>query len=673
MAQDYNHKRTGAFFDAGGAGYNVCNPLFGAVGDGATDDRAAFALCDATPGPCFFPNRVHDDPANDEPGIYVFDSNITLTNSWRPVAGAMLQPASGIVITIDGAFEADAVQCFDESQGGSVVLGSNAKVSEIKPEWWGLPRIGTFADGDATPSVARGHLFQTANTAATVITNLDGGFDGQRVLIKLDANTTVQHNADIVLAVGSDISAAANKILALVRMGGVWYQEGFSSSISGGGNPPGGSGTAYFQDWSLVTTGAHAPDIAKFESFLDASNENWEFRVRASVDPETSGKVLQNEGSGGASRSCVFTQVPPTPTADVLVKVRAEAMHSANGGMGCMVRMSVDSDGVSVNGWGARLHGAVVGGARVFSLWKYVHGAVTTFPELDASADWANATWMYIRLHIDSLSVKARYWADGDPEPTIWQVEAQHDTELQTGWVGVYADQPSVAFEKFAFISVETNGGFAPMTGTPVAVTIPTPAITTPAHGPFDFESETLGNQPAGWTERGNTANVNWLAADDAGNMVINSVKTAGGASYLDLDAMSDAATTQEILAKMRQSALAANGSGLAVRINNDGRAYCLEMNTAQISIVEFSAGTPPVFVGTLVAATMILTAATWYWLRFRIEGTRMLIKAWEIDEPEPKSYFREITDATIAAGSAGLYHFPNNTTEYDDVSIATA
>lgn len=635
----------------------------GATGDGSTDDRAALATTDAA-----------HDAVDLAPGTYRVGTDVNFAAAWHMHAGAVIRPDSSVDVVFDGAFEADPVQVFDESFGGTVSFGASAALREIFPEWWGLPRVGTFTAADTTPSVARGHLFQAAVTpGVTVITDFDDGYDGQRILVKLNATTTVQHNSNIVLAIGSDISAAADKILALVNFGGVWYQEGFATAIGSGGTPPpsGGSGTAYFQDYSLATVGGHAPDMAKFVGFLNP-DEDYELRVRASADPGANGQTLKNEGNGGASRSWVFTQVPPTPTADVAVKCKAQTMHGNNAGMGCMVRMSVDADGISVNGWGARLHGGVSDGLRKFSMWKYVHGSVVVFSEIDASADWADDTWMWIRMHVDSLSVKARYWADGDPEPSSWTFETQHDVDIQTGWVGVYADQPAVE-EEFALISVETNGGFAALTGTPVAVTPATPTITSPAFGPFDWEGETIGVQPSGWTERGNTANVNWLPADDAGNMVINSVKTSGGASFLDLDAMSNASTVQEILGKVRQSSDPADGSGLALRLSDTGAAYCAAISAASVSIEEFSAGTPPVFVATIAENSFLHTATSWYWIRFRADGTTLMLKVWEVDEPEPKTWIRTATDGTLTAGSAGLYHLPNNTTEYDDVSIATA
>ncbi len=52
--------------------------------------------------------------------------------------------------------------------------------------------VQTFTDADATPSVAAGTVFKTANTGATTITALDGGSNGQFIYILInDANTTI--------------------------------------------------------------------------------------------------------------------------------------------------------------------------------------------------------------------------------------------------------------------------------------------------------------------------------------------------------------------------------------------------------------------------------------------------------------------------------------------------
>jgi len=67
----------------------------------------------------------------------------------------------------------------------------------------------TFADGDATPDVSgqpEYGNFKTANTGATIITDFDSpNADGQYInVLIMDVNTTIQHNANIVLQGGID-------------------------------------------------------------------------------------------------------------------------------------------------------------------------------------------------------------------------------------------------------------------------------------------------------------------------------------------------------------------------------------------------------------------------------------------------------------------------------------
>ena len=85
-------------------------------------------------------------------------------------------------------------------------------------------RTTTFADADAAPSVSGGNLFKTANTGATTITQFDDGVDGQVIRILIDANTTIQNNANIKNRSGANVTGAANITESYVRISGAWYQ-----------------------------------------------------------------------------------------------------------------------------------------------------------------------------------------------------------------------------------------------------------------------------------------------------------------------------------------------------------------------------------------------------------------------------------------------------------------
>lgn len=86
--------------------------------------------------------------------------------------------------------------------------------------------VESFTDADATPSVATGQVaYQTANTGATTITDFDDGYEGQTILVVLDANTTVDMsaNSNIRGNTGSDFAAAANDAIRCTLVGTTWY------------------------------------------------------------------------------------------------------------------------------------------------------------------------------------------------------------------------------------------------------------------------------------------------------------------------------------------------------------------------------------------------------------------------------------------------------------------
>ena len=80
----------------------------------------------------------------------------------------------------------------------------------------------TFADQDATPSVARGELFLTANTIATTITGFDDISIGDSWTVRInDGNTTIDCSASSILCnAGVDITADDEDALMCVSMDG---------------------------------------------------------------------------------------------------------------------------------------------------------------------------------------------------------------------------------------------------------------------------------------------------------------------------------------------------------------------------------------------------------------------------------------------------------------------
>lgn len=93
----------------------------------------------------------------------------------------------------------------------------------------------TFANGATTPAVSGGNCFSCNNGSPTTITNFtnDGsaaGVSGQVIVVRMDANTTIQHNSNIHCPGTADIVGAANKVAIFANFGGAWYCTGLSAN-----------------------------------------------------------------------------------------------------------------------------------------------------------------------------------------------------------------------------------------------------------------------------------------------------------------------------------------------------------------------------------------------------------------------------------------------------------
>lgn len=85
--------------------------------------------------------------------------------------------------------------------------------------------VDTFTDGDTTPDITNALIWTTANTGATTITDLDGDIQGdRRIIIFKDNNTTLQHNANILLTGNKDFITKINDVIELVRSDDAWHE-----------------------------------------------------------------------------------------------------------------------------------------------------------------------------------------------------------------------------------------------------------------------------------------------------------------------------------------------------------------------------------------------------------------------------------------------------------------
>jgi hypothetical protein len=87
----------------------------------------------------------------------------------------------------------------------------------------------------ATPSALNRNVMLINNAGATTMTNITDGVDGQVLFLAFNnANTTVQHNASVVLNDGADWTPGGNSTLTLAYVAGKWREIGRSYGASTG-------------------------------------------------------------------------------------------------------------------------------------------------------------------------------------------------------------------------------------------------------------------------------------------------------------------------------------------------------------------------------------------------------------------------------------------------------
>ena len=82
-----------------------------------------------------------------------------------------------------------------------------------------------FDDADTTPAVSEWDNFSFANTGATSVTDFDNSYDNQEISIRLDANTTLIHNASVLRLKGNvDLVGNSSIYVTLKKLGTIWLE-----------------------------------------------------------------------------------------------------------------------------------------------------------------------------------------------------------------------------------------------------------------------------------------------------------------------------------------------------------------------------------------------------------------------------------------------------------------
>lgn len=293
--------------------------------------------------------------------------------------------------------------------------------------------------------------------------------------------------------------------------------------------------------------------------------------------------------------------------------------------------------------------------AVVLSTWSggaYVQlGSHTT--------DWQLDQWYAVRLEAVGSTIRARFWPRGTAEPATWQLSAA-DTRYPAGRPGVsHHDNGTVQWDTW-----EARAAATPLPP-PVAFTTFTA-----------FLGGVVWAAPAGWSQTSAPENSAWMVAADLSfndGRALRNVNTATGRHILRPMGIPDTIRDQEALIKLRMADLDDRGPGVVLRHSMGGSgatgyvAY-FRPGLDRVEINRFLNGVW-MYVG---SAPFPNDPGAWYWMRFRAEGTALLLRAWADGQPEPAGWMVTSADTGIPSGAVGLYTYEPNTVDYDLGSFAS-
>lgn len=200
-----------------------------------------------------------------------------------------------------------------------------------------------------------------------------------------------------------------------------------------------------------------------------------------------------------------------------------------------------------------------------------------------------------------------------------------------------------------------------------------------------DFNEYTVSSAPSDWTDRWHTTwttNVISNLTDAYGDKTLELNSSADNRLFLSWDDIDSDANRDdcEILMRFKYVTNPALDYGVFCYCRGSGgdtseTAYMAGLySTGTLYIAKYVSAASTVIDSIVYRASYFSLSARYVWMRFRVNGTSLKAKMWDVRQPEPNRWHVETTDSAIsAAGWVGVGVFDAaRTVNIDFISIGT-
>lgn len=173
------------------------------------------------------------------------------------------------------------------------------------------------------------------------------------------------------------------------------------------------------------------------------------------------------------------------------------------------------------------------------------------------------------------------------------------------------------------------------------------------------------------WSSAGSTQT--W-SIDNADSGALAAGKMTGALSDTYALLSSNTYINVELLARFQTSVTAACSCGFTARYSATNNQYTARLTTngasGSILMKKNVSGTST----QLATKTVTLNGSTWYWMRYRVQGTNLYAKQWADGSSEPSAWDITASDSAItSAGNVGFWYSLHATTDKVWVNSFTA